>query len=223
VPDHHYDVHAVEATTHGRVLVRQRAPARGILAGFHGYLENAAIQLARLDSIPGADEWTVVSVQALHRVYRGRSEDVVASWMTRQDRDLAIADNVAYAAAAVRTAAGGAPARTVYAGFSQGGQMAWRAAVRGDPSPAGIVCVGSDVPPELLADPAAVFPPVLLVRGAGDDWYTQAKYDADVTALRARGADLEVLVHGGGHEWTAEVSAAAGAWLERHSSAILDP
>ena len=35
---------------------------------------------------PGRGSWTRVSVQALHRFYRGRSEITVASWMTRQDR-----------------------------------------------------------------------------------------------------------------------------------------
>jgi len=49
------DVYSIAATTHGRVLVRRAAAPRRILAGFHGYLENAAIQLARLESIPGAD------------------------------------------------------------------------------------------------------------------------------------------------------------------------
>ena len=207
------EVRSIAATTHGRVLLRRAGSPRGILAGFHGYLENAAIQMARLESIPGADRWTLVSVQALNRVYRGRSQDVVASWMTKEDRESAIADNIAYAAAAVREA--GAPAaRVVYAGFSQGGQMAFRAAVRGDASSAGIVCVGADVPPELLADPVARFPPVLLVRGEGDDWYTQAKHDADVAALRGRGVDVVSRLHRGGHEWSTEVSAAVARWLE---------
>jgi predicted esterase len=214
--DSAYDVHVIPAEIHGRVLVRRAAAPVGVIAGFHGYLENAAIQMARLEAIPGSREWTLVSVQALSRVYRGRSQDVVASWMTKQDRDTVIADNLAYAASAVRVP-GDAAARIVYAGFSQGGQMAFRAAVRGDQAPLGIICVGADVPPELLADPDARFRPVLLVRGTGDTWYTQAKHDADLTALRARGVDVESVVHGGGHEWTAQVSEAAARWLERQA------
>ena len=148
------EVHSIAATTHGRVLLRRALHPRGILAGFHGYLENAAIQLARLESIPGAEQWTVASVQGLSRVYRGRTQEVAACWMTRQDRDIVIADNVAYAASAMQAVAAERTARIVYAGFSQGGQMAFRAAVRGDPSPLGIISVGADVPPELLADEA---------------------------------------------------------------------
>jgi dienelactone hydrolase len=213
VSDLEPEIYSVAATVHGRVLVRRAARPRGIIAGFHGYLENAAIQMARLESIPGSQDWTLVSVQALSRVYRGRSQDVVASWMTKQDRESAIADNIAYAASAARVT--GDPARIVYAGFSQGGQMAFRAAVRGDEAPLGIVCVGADVPPELLADPESRLPPVLLVRGAGDEWYTAAKHDADVAALRVRGADVESVVHGGGHEWNAEVAASVARFIER--------
>jgi predicted esterase len=209
------DIHSVATTTHGRVLVRHAAQPRGIVAGCHGYLENAAIQMARLESISGVDRWTTVSVQALNRVYRGRTEDVVASWMTKQDREIVIADNIAYVAAAVQVVRRAAATPIVYAGFSQGGQMACRAAVRGDDAPLGIICVGSDVPPELLADPDARFPPMLVVRGEADAWYTQARHDADMAALRGRGVDVEALVHGGGHEWTPEVSAAAARFIER--------
>ncbi|HXG54865.1 MAG TPA: hypothetical protein VNJ03_05750, partial [Vicinamibacterales bacterium] len=216
----------VPTGTHGRVLVRDAPAPRGLLVGFHGYMEDAQIQMDRLAGIPGADEWTLVSVQALNRFYRGRSEDVVAGWMTRQDREAAIQDNCDYVNRAVEVVAPGA-ARIVYTGFSQGVAMAFRAAVQHEPrfntvqhgSPratvqhgstllktVAIIAVGGDVPPELLEDPAATFPPVLLARGARDEWYTAAKLDADMAALTARGVRAESLVYDGGHEWTPEVS-----------------
>ena len=85
------------------MLVREaRAVAQeGILVGFHGYMENASIQMERLEAIPGSSAWTLVSIQGLHRFYRGRTEDIVASWMTREDREEAIADNVGYVSAAL--------------------------------------------------------------------------------------------------------------------------
>lgn len=207
-------VHSIATTTHGRILLRRSVAPLGILAGFHGYLENAEIQLARLDSIPGAEKWLRVSVQGLHRVYRGRSQEVVASWMTRQDRETAIADNTAYAAAAMAFVGQDAPARVVYVGFSQGGQMAFRAAARGADQALGVISVGADVPPELLADPDARFPPVMLARGADDSWYTAAKQEADAAALRERGIAVEPIVYAGGHEWTGGAAAAAGRWLD---------
>jgi dienelactone hydrolase len=197
------ELHSVPAMTHGRVLVRpaRAAAARGVLVGFHGYMENAAIQMKRLEDIPGTAAWTLVAVQALHRFYKGRTEEVVASWMTREDREDAIADNLAYVAAALEVVPHDASTRIVYAGFSQGVPMAFRAAVRGPGHAAGVIAVGGDVPPELLADPSAEFPRVLLLRAVRDDWYTQAKHDSDVSALTGRGVRLQAVAYDGGHEW----------------------
>ena len=206
-------VRLIEAVTHGRVLVRTQSPSR-FLFGFHGYLESAETEMRRLAEIPRAESWTLVSVQALHRVYSGRTQDVVASWMTRQDREEAIRDNIAYVDAVIQDVAGGAAAPLIVcSGFSQGGAMALRAATRGSARSHGVVAVGADVPPELLADRAVVFPRVLLARGARDEWMTEATFEADVAALRARNTDVQALVFDGGHEWTAEVSTAVGEFL----------
>ena len=207
------EVHSVPVTTHGRVLVRRARsqPARGVLAGFHGYSESALIQLARLEGIPGADAWTLLSVQALHRFYRGRAPEVGAIWMTRERRALAVADHLAYVAAALRLVADDAAPGVAYAGFSQGVPMAFRAAVLGSTPAAGVIAIGGDVPPELLADPATTFPRVFLARGAADEWYTAAKFEADVAALHARGVDLDPFSYDAAHEWTPGVSQAAGA------------
>ena len=100
--------------THGRVLVAEAraAAARGLMVGFHGYGENAGIQMERLRAIPGAAAWTLVSVQALHRFYDRRTQQVIACWMTHEDREDAIADNLAYMTAALE----GVPSRPVAAG-----------------------------------------------------------------------------------------------------------
>ena len=203
---------SIPTTTHGRVLVREASDPQAVVIGFHGYTENAEIQMERLASMPGAERWMLVSVQGLHRFYRGRGQDVIASWMTRQDRDAAILDNIEYVDRVVEAVAP-TGARIIAAGFSQGVAMAFRGAVRGARPARAIVAVGGDVPPELLADPAAAFPATLLARGARDDWYTAGLMDADVNALRARGAVVEPLVYAAGHEWTPEVAASASAFI----------
>ena len=115
------DLRLIAATTHGRVLLRdaRAAAARGVLVGFHGYMEQAVIQMERLQAIPGAARWTLVSIQALHRFYRGRSQEVVASWMTSQDREAAIADNIEYVDAALDSVPHDGSTKIVFAGFSQ--------------------------------------------------------------------------------------------------------
>ena len=204
----------VQTPTHGRVLCRPALihPCRGMLVGFHGYAENADTQMERLAEITGAETWTLASVQALHRFYHRRSETVVASWMTHQDRAAAIADNVEYinrVVDAVGSDAGLEDPTVIYAGFSQGVAMAFRAAVRGRARCAGILAVGGDVPPELLTDPAARFPAVVLMRGEQDEWYSAEKFEADIAGLEAKGTRLRTIRDEGGHEWNATARAAA--------------
>src|SRR6185503_13387649 len=144
--------YVVPTLTHGRVLVREaRAVAQqGILVGFHGSMENAQIQMERLEAVPGSAAWTLVSIQGLHRFYRGRTEEVVASWMTREDREEAIADNLGYISAALEHVPHDQSTQVVYTGFSQGVAMAFRAGVLGTARTVAIAAVGGDVPPELL-------------------------------------------------------------------------
>jgi predicted esterase len=210
---------SVDAPTHGRVLVRPPlssppgAPATPVagagpstaplLVGFHGYAENAERHLAQLERIPGCDAWRLAAVQGLHRFYAGRFEEVVASWMTRQDREQAIADNIAYVDRVVETIRRDHPfSALVFAGFSQGAAMAYRAALHGKARADGIVALGGDVPPDVHGVPGARFPPVLIGRGTRDTWYTDDKLRADVELLRSKGVAVRELVFEGGHEWT---------------------
>ena len=206
----------VAASTHGRFLVEPAVSAgpRPLLVGFHGYAEAADTGLARLRSIPGADDWNLVAIQALNRFYRGRSSDVVASWMTRQDRELTIADNTAYVEAVVDLVAREWPCdgRIVFAGFSQGVAMAFRAAAAGHGRR--VIAVGGDVPPELDAPALARIPAVLLARGSRDAWYSEQMFDADEQRLRAAGVRVEAIALDAEHEWTDEFSRAAAVFLQ---------
>ena len=204
----------IATTTHGRYLrvpTADGGPAP-LLVGFHGYGESADTHLARMQAIAGAARWNIVSVQGLHRFYDRRSQTVIASWMTRQDRELAIADNLAYIAAIVDAEAGAT--RAAYAGFSQGVAMAFRAAAASVHPVAGVIAVGGDIPPELDAAALARLGRVLLLRGARDDWYTTEKFAADQRRLRDAGVALTAVEFDGGHEWNDPVLAAAADFLQ---------
>lgn len=210
-------VHLVRAAVHGRYLV-ERPAGDGrfpVLLGFHGYGESAAVHLAELARLDPEHRWLRVAVQGLHRFY-AKGDRVVASWMTREDRLEAIADNLAYAAAVRAAVAGAYPATddTVVVGFSQGAAQAYRVAAATPATCAGVIVLGGDLPPD-VAPAAGTLPPVLIGRGAADPWYTAAKLDADVTRLGAAGADLTVCEFDGGHEWAEPFVAAAAAWLGR--------
>ena len=205
---------SIAAPAHGRVLVRDVGSPVGLFIGFHGYMETAEIQMERLAAVPGTDGWTLVSVQGLNRFYKGRSQEVVAGWMTRQDREDAIRDNIAYVDNVVElTREREIP--VVHIGFSQGVSMAFRGAVRGKVRAAGVVAVGGDVPPELLNDAKSWFPRVLLMRGTHDEWYTAEKMGKDYRALRPRVDDVRTLEYAGGHEWTGDVARAAGEFIQQ--------
>jgi predicted esterase len=211
------DVRTIATTTHGRYLVEPAAGgASAIVVGFHGYAEPAEAQLERLKTLPAAGRFVIVSIQALSRFYRRRTQDVIASWMTRQDRELAIADNVAYVSAAIEAVAaewGGGALPVVYAGFSQGASMAYRAACLSARPAAGLIALGGDIPPELEAASLSRIPLALLGRGARDEWYTQPKLDADAARLRAAGVEVRTVILDAGHEWTPEFSREAASFL----------
>ena len=170
--------------------------------------------LEQLQKIPGSNRCRLVSVQALSRFYTRSNEAVIASWMTRQDRESAIADNIEYLNRAV-TAAGADEARTiVYLGFSQGASMAARAATRGSRGAHGLILLGGDIPPDVRDDSSLAIPPVLIGVGSRDDWYG-ARVDADIAFLKARSVPHEVVRFDGGHEFTDAFRQTAGKWLER--------
>ncbi len=186
-----------------------------MLVGFHGYGETAGTQLDRLRAIPGSEEWLVVSIQGLHRYYQRRTNEVVASWMTRQDRELAIADNVAYVASVVETVGReyAATGTRVLAGFSQGVAMTFRAATQAPRPVAGVIAVGGDVPPEISPPVLMRVTSMLLCRGTRDEWYTAGKFGEDAQRIREAGVDLRTMEFDGGHEWSQEVIDAASSFL----------
>jgi predicted esterase len=199
----HVDHRTIAATVHGRFLVRAGPPER-LLVGFHGYAETAEVLLDELLEIPGIDAWTIASVQALHPFYTSREQRIVASWMTRLDRELAIEDNKAYVRGVLDYFH--RPQTVVFAGFSQGGAMAYRAALDFGRA-AGLIVLAADVPPDV----ASIDVPVLIGRGERDDWYTDEKLKKDLKVL----PKAEVCVFDGGHEWTDDFRAAAGKFLEK--------
>jgi len=187
------------------------------VVGFHGYQESAAIHLEVLRRIANGRPLNLISIQALNRFYT-RTNAVVAGWMTSEDRELVIADNIAYVAAVLAEVA----AETVvtrpliYAGFSQGVAMAYRAAAFVQWPCDGVIALAGDVPPD-VAPVAAGLPPVLVGRGRADKWYTDEKAVADLAVLRGAGVAADEHVFDGGHEWDESFVARAGAFIDEAS------
>jgi predicted esterase len=205
----------IATTTHGRYLVEPCDRSVGLLVGFHGRGETAATELDHLRAIRGERPWSLVSVQGLHRYYT-RARDVVAAWMTREDRELAIADNIAYVRAVLDAVQETMPAgarRLVYCGFSQGTAMAYRAAACSGHPAAGLLILAGDLPPD-VAEVARTLPPVLIGRGAAEEWYTAEKAALDKACLRQAGVRVEEHVFDAGHARHPSFAERAGRFLD---------
>lgn len=204
----------VATTTHGRYLVDIPEHSRATLVGFHGYQENAAIHFDVLKQVAAGRSIGLVSIQGLHRFYT-RANAVVAGWMTREDRELAIADNVAYVGNVLDQIAleFGVTRPLLYAGFSQGVAMAYRAAAMVQRPCDGLILLAGDLPPDV--NPlAASLPPILLGRGTEDTWYDEPKAAADLAVLTTAGVPVTQHVFQGGHVWAQDFISRAGAFID---------
>jgi len=209
-------VESIAVTTHGRYLVRPPAdgPARVAVVGFHGYGQRAEHLLDELEALPGSAAWLLVSVQGLHRFYERGTQQVVAHWMTREDRELAIADNIAYVEAVLAAVAAAHPfERLAFVGFSQGASMASRAAARSGERCHALVMLGGDVAPEVLAAGARL-PRTIIGRGTTDAYYSATQFTADSEALEERGVLAAAVEFKGGHEFSPVFRAAASALIQ---------
>ena len=218
----HHD-QSIVTPIHGRYLLRvpeseAHGPARNapMVVGFHGYGESADVHMARLEAIPELADWTLVSIQGLHTFY-GKRREVVASWMTTQQREDAIEDNLRYVRSVVTEAIHqtGEPRALVYVGYSQGVAMAWRAAILGARRIDGLAVFGGDVPPELGVRPLTQCPPVLIGRGKDDPSYTASQFKADLDMLAGRFVAVEPYEVTGAHGWTDAVGREVGAFVWR--------
>ena len=208
------NAHTIETRTHGRYLVSWRPEATALVVGFHGYGENAVLHLEALERVVADRPARIVSIQGLNCFYT-KANRVVAGWMTSEDRELAIADNLAYVSAVVAEVEReyGRAERVVYAGFSQGVAMAYRAAAFIPRRCDGLILLAGDVPPD-VAPHASALPATLLGRGTTDEWYTSEKASRDVRTLGEAGVNLTEHVFTGGHVWEATFVARAGVFLD---------
>lgn len=214
----------VPTTVHGRVLLEAPAGATAMLVGFHGYAQLGEDALAYLRPLAAGKPWAIAAPQALHPFYRPKDQSVVAGWMTRLDREIALEDNVAYTTRAVSELLARVPAakKLAIVGFSQGVAMAYRTAARCGQRVDAMVALAGDVPPELrLVGPEGGWstrPAVLIGRGDGEQWYTEEKLAEDLAALGALGIGAEVCRFAGGHEWAPPFVERARAFLAEQLS-----
>jgi len=206
--------HFLQLPVTGRYLLRPSPvglPAP-LLVGFHGWGERAEDELRLLSFIPGSEHWSCCSLEALHSVTL-RDGSSGKSWMSGQERERHIAENIRYLDALVDAV----PAqcrhdgRLVYHGFSQGASMAVRAALLGKQRATGVMMVGGDIPPE--AERLGRLKRVHLARGTRDPLYTEERYLEDFRRIQTAGVDCECCPFSGSHNPQGEYFDSAGEFL----------
>ena len=207
-------------TVHGRYLVDEPAAGRpeAMLVGFHGYAERAEDSLAALQTLRADEPWLLVAIQGLHPFYRRSDGEVIASWMTKLDRELAIADNLGWVNRVLAEVRRDYPSsrRSAAVGFSQGVAMTYRAAAHSGHPFHALVALAGDVPPELHGLDLRGFPAVLIGRGDEEEWYTEAKLESDLTTLAETGIEAHECRFAGGHEWADAFVERARGFLSSH-------
>src|SRR5207249_4126536 len=102
----------------------------------------------------------------------------------------------------------------VFAGFSQGVAMTFRAATASTRRVGGVIAAGGDIPPEIGPDALAAVRAALVCRGSHDEWYTAQKFNDDLERLRTARVPVQPLEFDKGHEWSEDVVRAASAFLD---------
>ena len=189
---------------HGQYLLSPSKPGGNLpaLVGFHGYADTAEQHLEMLKAIPTNDPWLCCAVQSLNLFYT-KSMKIVGNWMTSFDRENAIIDNVNYVDAVVSELQNAfkASKQLVYVGFSQGAPMAYRAALLGRHSPAGLVILAGDFPPELASADLSKLPPILLCRGSQDKIVPREQIEKDKAIFDSANVPCEVFEFEASHCW----------------------
>ena len=178
-------------------------------SGFHGYGENAEHMLDDARADPRRPAVAARERPGAQPFLHARDNDVVANWMTREDRELAIADNLAYVGSVVAAVRARHPdhghARLCRLLARRRDGLS-RARVRRDltapfpPAAAGSCSPATCRPTSRLT--CDRFPPLLIGRGRADDWYTGGQGRGRPRSSAAAAASPRRLhVFEGGHVW----------------------
>ncbi|MEO8589085.1 MAG: hypothetical protein ABI432_06945 [Flavobacteriales bacterium] len=180
------------------------ASAREIWIVLHGYGQLARYFLSAFEGF--AEDRFIIAPEGLSRFYTDDTfTRVGSSWMTREDRDEEIGDQIAYLDELVRTVRRSCPtAATVHVlGFSQGVATASRWAYLGSTAMVHLVLWGGSMPPELEADALRKRWSAMrfdLVHGADDKVVGEDKLLQNEAKFRAVGLRWETHRFPGGHE-----------------------
>jgi predicted esterase len=182
--------------------VESSGPARpeSVLIAFHGYGETPQKLLELFAAAGITDRSLVVAPWGLHHYY-DRKGEVVASWLTRFERECRIEELRRHSLRIweeIRRRHGELPLALF--GFSQGAANVYRVGLLPELPARALYVLGGDMPPETVSELAAApRRPVHLLWGEGDEVVPIERMEADAARLAAAGFPLARTVVKGGH------------------------
>lgn len=178
----------------------------------HGYGQLASRFIRRFNVLDNGRR-LIVAPEALSRFYlsggtgpHSHEDRVGASWMTREERDAEIADQVTFLDMVLETALRGrerAAVRVIALGFSQGAATVCRWAARTAIPPDELVLWGGGVPADLFAGEGRAGlarAPLTLVAGDSDPVVNEDRIGIHRDQLEKAGLAYRFVSYGGGHE-----------------------
>lgn len=130
------------------ILIGEMSSCKTLVIAFHGYAESAKHMRERLSYLDRHPHMVCLCLEAPHPIYLPNGK-VGSSWLCRYRRGEALVNNLNYLESVIAHLARlGQCERLVWLGYSQGAQMAMRAAeVFGGHH---LIAIAGELPPELL-------------------------------------------------------------------------
>ncbi len=164
----------------------------------HGYGMKAATFVEEFKCIANTGI-LVVAPEGLSRFYRkGFSGEVVASWMTSEDRLSEIEDYIEYLDKLYQSLVTDPGTRVLVIGYSQGASTASRWLMRGNSKVTKLVIWGGEFAADIKSFPTER-PPIVHVMASADEFITKEQMDQQTIRLRSNGFDVSEYRFDGGH------------------------
>jgi len=172
----------------------------------HGYGMQASEFIKQFESVVKPGVW-VVAPEGLSRFYKkGFSGDVVASWMTRDDRQLEIDDYVSYLDALHQHLSKGIELKTVLLGFSQGCATGSRWFSYGKSRVDEIILWCGEFAEDIKKFPD-VLPPLHYVYALQDEFIPPDRFEKQLEFIKGKGFQVYDYAFDGKHEINQETLA----------------
>lgn len=178
------------------------AQIKQVLFACHGYAQLANEFLAGFESI-AREELLIVAPEGLHRFYaRGGADKVVASWMTKEDRDDDIRDYVSFLDSVYETVMREVPAdaKISVLGFSQGAATASRWLSMGKSRADELILFCGFFPPDLPASGIPAEIALTVVTASEDKFISSEEENAQLAMMRAVSPAMKHIRFEGKHE-----------------------